>query len=258
LVIQGQERSEEVNEEQLRAYQDWPKPGSLRLIDFERTEIVTLESFPPQFVLRVAGTKPFLNMEVELVPLVFIQQPEYWGIEVVGHLRGGIGLPVVTSYDVSIPLMGITGTRGVEVIGATRSERIEIPPTAVPLTECRDWSAWHDHQPPGPPTLHVHGECLIRARVANHYPTHPFRTVSVRSSRKFGKNNALKGTEFIELSSLPVFIRQHSNQRGKEVTRYAKLEHKHFVGGYEALVYSVMAGATERKEHEYSFPHKGG
>jgi hypothetical protein len=96
LVIQEQERSEEVNEEQLRAYQDLPKPGSLRLIDFERTEIVTLESFPPQFVLRVAGTKPFLNMEVELVPLVFIQQPEYWGIEVVGHLRGGIGLPVVT------------------------------------------------------------------------------------------------------------------------------------------------------------------
>ena len=72
-----------MNEEQLRAYQDWPKPGSLRLIDFERTEIVTLESFPPQFVLRVAGTKPFLNMEVELVPLVIIQQPEFWGIEVV-------------------------------------------------------------------------------------------------------------------------------------------------------------------------------
>ena len=47
LVIQEQERSEEVNEEQLRAYQDWPKPGSLRLIDFERTEIVTLESFHP-------------------------------------------------------------------------------------------------------------------------------------------------------------------------------------------------------------------
>jgi hypothetical protein len=84
------------------------------------------------------------------------------------------------------------------------------------------------------------------------------RTSPLRSSRKFGKNNALKGTEFIEISSLPVFIRQHSNQRGKEVTRYAKLEHKHFVGGYEALVYSVMAGATERKEHEHSFPHKGG
>jgi hypothetical protein len=84
------------------------------------------------------------------------------------------------------------------------------------------------------------------------------RTSPYRVSRKFGKNNALKGTEFIENSSLPVFIRQHSNQRGKEVTRYAKLEHKHFVGGYEALVHSVMPGATERKEHEHRFPHKGG
>ena len=84
------------------------------------------------------------------------------------------------------------------------------------------------------------------------------RTSQARSSEKFGKSNALKGTEFIENSSLPVFIRQHTNQRGKEVSRYAKLEHKHFVGGYEALVYSVMTGATERKEHEYSFPYKGG
>jgi hypothetical protein len=84
------------------------------------------------------------------------------------------------------------------------------------------------------------------------------RSSHTRRSKKFGKNNALKGTEFIENSSLPVFIRQHTNQRGKEVTRYAKLEHKHFVGGYEALVYSVMPGATERKEHEHSFPYKGG
>jgi hypothetical protein len=84
------------------------------------------------------------------------------------------------------------------------------------------------------------------------------RTSPKGNSRKFGKNNALKVTEFIENSSLPVFIRQHTNQRGKEVSRYAKLEHKHFVGGYEALVYSVMPGATERKEHEHSFPYKGG
>lgn len=24
---------------------------------------------------------------------------------------------------------------------------------------CRNWKAWHDHQPPGPWTLHVTGEC---------------------------------------------------------------------------------------------------
>jgi hypothetical protein len=102
--------------------------------NFERAQILTLRTFPPRFVLRVTGTKPFLNMEVQLVPLVFIQQPEFWGIEVIGRLPGGIGLPALAPYDVSIPLSGITGTKGVEVIGATRSKRIEVPP-AEPVTE---------------------------------------------------------------------------------------------------------------------------
>jgi hypothetical protein len=127
--VQADTRSGEVSEEQLRVHQDLPKADSQRLIDFERAQILTLESFPPQFVLRVTGTKPFLNMEVQLVPLVFIQQPEFWGIEVVGRLPGGIGLPALAPYDVSIPLSGITGTRGIEVIGASRTKRIRVPST---------------------------------------------------------------------------------------------------------------------------------
>jgi hypothetical protein len=74
-------------------------------------------------------------MEVELGPLVvFIQQPEYWGIEVVGRLPGGIRLPALTPYDASISLSGITGSKRNEVIGATRSKRMEGPP-AEPVTE---------------------------------------------------------------------------------------------------------------------------
>lgn len=118
-----------MSEQQLRVHQDLPKAESRRLLDFERAQILTLESFPPQFVLRVTGTKPFLNMEVQLEPLVFIQQPEFWGIEVVGSLPGGIGLPALGPYDVSIPLSGITGTRGIEVIGASRTKRIRVPST---------------------------------------------------------------------------------------------------------------------------------
>jgi hypothetical protein len=116
-----------VNEERVKELEALPVAESHRLIDFERAEVVTLESFPPQFVLTVSGTKPYANMEVELAPLVYIRQPEYWGIEVVGHLPGGIGLPVVTPYSVSLPLAGTLGTRGIEVIGASRSEKIDVP-----------------------------------------------------------------------------------------------------------------------------------
>jgi hypothetical protein len=143
--------------EELTGYEALPKAGSYRLVDFEWTEVVTLRTFPPQILLRVGGTKPYANMRVDLSPLVYIRQPEYWGIEVVGRLRGGILLPAEVPYEVSLPLSGITGTRGVEVIGATRSERIEVPSRV--LGSCRDWFAWHGHQPPGPRALHVRGEC---------------------------------------------------------------------------------------------------
>ncbi|MGZ9112552.1 MAG: hypothetical protein ACXW3X_16135 [Rhodoplanes sp.] len=122
----GRYRSEPaMDETQMQTFRDLPVPSSFRLLDFERARVITLESFPPQFILRVSGTKPYANMDVELVPLVYVRQPEYWEIEVVGSLRG-IGLPALAPYTVSIPLAGILGTRGIEVVGATRRERFDI------------------------------------------------------------------------------------------------------------------------------------
>ena len=67
-------------------------------------------------------------MEVSLTPLVYVRQPEYWGIEVIGCLRGGIVLAPTAPYIVILPLNGTIGTQVIEVIGATRSEKISIPP----------------------------------------------------------------------------------------------------------------------------------
>lgn len=99
-------------------------PQSTRLINFDRAEV------RPGFVtntyfLIVSGTKPYLNMQVHLSPLIYIRRPEYWGIEVIGTLSG-IGLPATAPYQVFIPLDGIIGTKGVEVIGATKRKKINI------------------------------------------------------------------------------------------------------------------------------------
>lgn len=110
----------------LEAHSALPPATSSRLIDFARAELHILESFPPQFVLAVSGVKPFLNMEVEFAPLVYVRQPEYWEIEVVGHLRG-IVLPAPAQYTATLRLDGFIGTRGVEVLGATRRERFDVP-----------------------------------------------------------------------------------------------------------------------------------
>ncbi len=104
-----------------------PNPESCRLIDFETVEVVPGIINGTWFVT-VSGTKPWLNMKVELVPLLYVRQPEYWGIEVVGCLAGN-GLPALAPYDVFLALAGVTGTKGIEIIGATSSEKREVPPT---------------------------------------------------------------------------------------------------------------------------------
>jgi hypothetical protein len=130
-----------VNEQQIRDYKGLPQSETCRLIDFEEAEVVILKSFPPQYVLVVSGEKPYLNMEVTLRPRVYIQQPEYWGIEVVGCLPG-FGIPVMTPYTVSIRLAGLMGTEGIEVIGATRSEKIELKDLPPEIYE--DWARSHE------------------------------------------------------------------------------------------------------------------
>ncbi len=114
-----------MNEEQVREFQALPAPQSCRVIDFESAQVFTLPTEPPRHVLVVRGEKPYFNMQVSLVPLVYVRQPEYWGIEVVGCLPA-VGLPALAPYVVNLDLEGTIGTRGIEVIGATRSEKIDL------------------------------------------------------------------------------------------------------------------------------------
>ncbi|MGW6917910.1 hypothetical protein ACWGB8_29445 [Kitasatospora sp. NPDC054939] len=106
-------------------FADLPAPKSMRIIDFDEARVVP-GIVPGTFILVVSGEMPYVNMTVRLSPLVYVERPEYWGIEVVGSLPG-IGLPTTAPYTVSLPLDGILGTRGIEVIGANRTEQIAVP-----------------------------------------------------------------------------------------------------------------------------------
>ena len=98
---------------------------STRVIDFKEARVIP-GIVPNTFILIVYGEKPYLNMRVELVPLRYVHRPDYWGIEVVGRLPG-VGLPATAPYTVSLPLDGITGYRGIEVIGARSRKKIDVP-----------------------------------------------------------------------------------------------------------------------------------
>lgn len=103
----------------------YPAAESCRLVDFEKAEIHP-GTLPGTWFLAVSGIKPCLNMRVELVPRFFVRCPEYWGIEVMGCLPDGICLPAVEPYKVTTQLAGVTGSKGIEVIGANKYEKVKV------------------------------------------------------------------------------------------------------------------------------------
>lgn len=101
-----------------------------RIIDFEIAELRKLP-FQDSLYLWVRGTLPGIGFEARLAPRLYHDRPDYWGIEVaVIHAPapandvGDAGKPLV--FERSVPLTGITGVRGITVIGANQVKRIEI------------------------------------------------------------------------------------------------------------------------------------
>jgi hypothetical protein len=104
-----------------------PVAQSTGLVDFETAEVVSQMIYPPRPVLVVTGRKPYPSMTVELVPLMYIRQPEYWGIEVIGTGAGPLGTEGISvPYAVELDLAACTGTTGVEVVGANQSKQLPV------------------------------------------------------------------------------------------------------------------------------------
>src|SRR5882672_10304059 len=102
-----------------------PPSSSYRLIKFEKAVVVP-GIIPKTFFLIVSGTKPWVTMQVSLHPLIYIVQPDYWGIEVIG-CQSGIGLPQTAPYHVALDISHVLGKHGIEVIGAGHSQKIKVP-----------------------------------------------------------------------------------------------------------------------------------
>ncbi len=101
-----------------------PSAQSVRVIAFEAARVH--KGFTGEWLLTVKGEVPCANMEVRLIPLVYVKCPDYWGIEVVGILPSGVCLTAMKPYEITIPLTGIIGSKGIEVVGSNQSEKIEV------------------------------------------------------------------------------------------------------------------------------------
>jgi hypothetical protein len=95
------------------------------LVDFESAEIHPGEK-PASTMLTVTGNTPACSVAgcpVKLAARTYFAQPEFWGIEVMWDRADAI-FQTLCPFKVSIPLEGIRGTKGIEVVGRTRSEQI--------------------------------------------------------------------------------------------------------------------------------------
>jgi hypothetical protein len=96
-------------------------------LDFRKAVVAPGET-AGSMVLTVTGDKPRDaqgGAKVKLQPLTYEVQPEYWKIEVLWDPENAI-FPVVTPFTVSLPLDGIQGAKGIEVIGQTKKQKIAI------------------------------------------------------------------------------------------------------------------------------------
>ena len=101
-----------------------------KIIDFDRAELRRVP-FQDSLYLWVSARTPGTSFELRLAPRIYHDRPDYWGIEVVaiGASQADNDTGIEAEADIverSVPLSGITGTRGISVIGANQTKLIEI------------------------------------------------------------------------------------------------------------------------------------
>jgi hypothetical protein len=102
-----------------------------QIIDFEKAELRRMP-FQDSLYLWVKGRLPAKGFDARLAPRIYNNgRPEYWAIEVAAFNSKAAANDIGDDTDVlmferSIPLTGITGIKGVNVIGAKRTQQIEI------------------------------------------------------------------------------------------------------------------------------------
>jgi hypothetical protein len=104
----------------------WSLTGECYPIDFNGIDI---EWYAGRGVyqLTVTGVKPYMNMDVSLSHEAYNGRPAYWRTVVIGCVKNGLLMPLASPYYITMNLDQFVGTRGVEIVGASRKVRRDVP-----------------------------------------------------------------------------------------------------------------------------------
>ncbi|QJB69152.1 hypothetical protein [Parasphingorhabdus halotolerans] len=106
------------------------KAGRANAVAFDHAELRAGPTFGHGLYLVVSGPAPKNCGQVILVPSLEQHNPEYRRIEIVAEQRApaadhGLAL-AADSYEKSIPLSGLAGTKGIELIGANGTQKFSL------------------------------------------------------------------------------------------------------------------------------------
>jgi hypothetical protein len=104
----------------------WSLTGECYPIDFNSVDIQWYAG-RGVYQLTVSGIKPYTNMEVSLSHEAYSGRPAYWRTVVVGCVKNGLVLPIAAPYYITMNLDQFVGTKGVEIVGASRRVRRPVP-----------------------------------------------------------------------------------------------------------------------------------
>ncbi len=105
------------------------KSGRVNAVDFDAAELRAGPTLGQGLYLIVSGPTPEPGAYIRLLPVLGDTQPEYQQIELTWDTRAANDHDVsmgVERYEKSMPLSGLSGTKGIELVGANRTKKFNL------------------------------------------------------------------------------------------------------------------------------------
>jgi hypothetical protein len=78
-------------------------------------------------VLKVTGEAPYAGMTLEVRPVVYVMQPDYWLMSLVGCLpHGTVAAAVTTPFSAVIDVHGSVGRKGVDLSSDPKAKQLRL------------------------------------------------------------------------------------------------------------------------------------
>lgn len=118
------------NDEQMKAGTTPPvKSGRVNAADFDSAELRAGPTMGQGLYLIVSGPMPKPGANIRLLPVLGNPPPEYQRIELAWEARAandhGASMGV-ERYEKSMPLSGLLGTKGIELVGANGTKKFNL------------------------------------------------------------------------------------------------------------------------------------